>query len=314
MPPSIQSALLKVLREYPAAALGPFRGSPLADYIRNDLPSTLKRYCEDNDKYIWQGGPGQGVWAKAPWTAVFDVLVTDSVQSGYYPVYLFREDMSGVYLSLNQGITEIRDKYKSKAKDALQVRAADFLAQVGGTPAGFEKGYLDLRSSSSSNLSAYYSAGNICSKFYPAEQLPEEASLVADLRAILAVYELLSYNETVPVGSGLAEDDEHGIWIEDLRAFRQHKRIERNARLSKEAKRIQGYTCKLCGFNFKDTYGDIGNQYIEAHHLIPISELKGKRVLMDPAKDFAVLCANCHRMVHRCESPHDMNGFKERYL
>ena len=45
-----------------------------------------------------------------------------------------------------------------------------------------------------------------------------------------------------------------------------------------------------------------------------ISELKGKRVLMDPAKDFAVLCANCHRMVHRCESPHDMNGFKERYL
>jgi 5-methylcytosine-specific restriction protein A len=314
MPSSIQAALLKVLREYPAATAGPFGGNPLADYIRNDLPAALRQYYAHDDRYIWQGGPGQGVWARAPWVAVFDVLVTDSVQSGYYPVYLFREDMSGVYLSLNQGVTEIRGKYKSKAKDALQVRAADFLAQVGGAPSGFEKGCLDLRSSASSNLSAYYGAGNIFSKFYPVDQLPEDAALAADLRSILSAYELLSYNETVPAGSGLEEDDERGVWIEDLRAFRQHKRIERNARLSKEAKKIQGYSCKLCGFNFKETYGEIGNQYIEAHHLTPVSELKGKRVLLDPAKDFAVLCANCHRMVHRCESPHDMAGFKEQFL
>ncbi len=246
---------------------------------------------------------------------MFDVLVTDSVQSGYYPVYLFREDLTGVYLSLNQGVTEIREKYRSKAKDALQTKAADFLAQLGSLPEGFEKGVIDLRPSGSQNLSAYYQSGSICAKFYPSDSMPQESELIADFHAILATYDLLSYNETVPIGSGLQEEDEKsGALLEDLRKFRQHKRIERNARLAKEAKRILGYTCSLCGFNFEKTYGDIGHNYIEAHHLTPISELKGKKVLLDPAKDFAVLCANCHRMIHRCDAPHDVAGFKDKYI
>ncbi|PYV67290.1 MAG: hypothetical protein DMG96_39745 [Acidobacteria bacterium] len=32
---------------------------------------------------------------------MFDPLVTDSAERGYYPVYLFREDFSGLYFSLN---------------------------------------------------------------------------------------------------------------------------------------------------------------------------------------------------------------------
>jgi hypothetical protein len=43
----------------------------------------------------------------------------------------------------------------------------------------------------------------------------------------------------------------------------------------------------------------------------PISELKGQRVSLDPAHDFAVLCANCHRMIHRFEHPEDIEAFRK---
>jgi predicted HNH restriction endonuclease len=35
-------------------------------------------------------------------------------------------------------------------------------------------------------------------------------------------------------------------------------------------------------------------------------------VTYDVAADFAVLCANCHRMIHRTEDPSDLETFKKR--
>jgi 5-methylcytosine-specific restriction enzyme A len=51
------------------------------------------------------------------------------------------------------------------------------------------------------------------------------------------------------------------------------------------------------------TYGEIGAGYIEAHHLTPFSELKGRPTQLDPKTDFAVLCPNCHRMLHKKSPP-----------
>jgi MrcB-like, N-terminal domain len=49
---------------------------------------------------------GQGNCAKVPWIAFLDARETDSTQRGVYPVYLFREDASGFYLVLGQGVTD----------------------------------------------------------------------------------------------------------------------------------------------------------------------------------------------------------------
>ena len=50
----------------------------------------------------------------------------------------------------------------------------------------------------------------------------------------------------------------------------------------------------------RDMHAEFGKEYIEAHHLIPLSSLpEGQTVSMDPREDFAVLCSNCHRIVHR---------------
>lgn len=76
------------------------------------------------------------------------------------------------------------------------------------------------------------------------------------------------------------------------------KKYERNKLLRDEALRFHGFTCVVCNFNFKDFYGDLGKDFIEVHHIVPISENQTK-VSVNSQTDLTVLCANCHRMIHR---------------
>lgn len=75
------------------------------------------------------------------------------------------------------------------------------------------------------------------------------------------------------------------------------KRYERISKYRDEAIAHHGKACMACKFNFAQSYGTLGDGYIEVHHAIPLSE-KRKRTT-DPKRDLIVLCANCHRMVHR---------------
>ena len=73
-------------------------------------------------------------------------------------------------------------------------------------------------------------------------------------------------------------------------------RYERDPQKREEAIKIHGTRCMVCGFSFEETYGKLGKDYIEVHHIRPIST--GTRNT-DPAKDLVCLCSNCHRMIHR---------------
>ena len=73
-------------------------------------------------------------------------------------------------------------------------------------------------------------------------------------------------------------------------------RYERNSALRSEAIRIHGTDCMICGFSFEDKYGDIGKNFIEVHHIYPVSA--GKREC-NPETDLVCVCSNCHRMIHR---------------
>lgn len=55
--------------------------------------------------------------------------------------------------------------------------------------------------------------------------------------------------------------------------------------------------CEVCGFDFQNIYGAIGEGFAECHHLRPVSELQsGDKTKLN---DLSILCANCHRMIHR---------------
>ena len=73
---------------------------------------------------------------------------------------------------------------------------------------------------------------------------------------------------------------------------------ERKPELRAAAIRIHGTTCMACGFNFKDKYGEHGKDFIEVHHIIPVSH-NSEEKLVNPKTDMEVVCSNCHRMIHR---------------
>lgn len=63
-----------------------------------------------------------------------------------------------------------------------------------------------------------------------------------------------------------------------------------------------GYKCQVCGFDFEEAYGELGKNFIEIHHIVPLSKIK-KIHKVNPKKDLIPLCANCHAMIHRMKDP-----------
>jgi 5-methylcytosine-specific restriction protein A len=309
---SIHAALSLLLEEYAQARSQAFAKNAMADMLRVDIPKEIAEAVANDARYEVDGSPGKGNWADVPWVAVLDRLVTETAQQGYYLVYLANEDCSGVYLSLNQGVTTVRQQYGVSTKKALATRAKDFLARLGALAKGLTCGPIDL--GVKRGLGADYQQGSICSVFYTRDNLPTEEALNADLQRFLGLYRHLVENESSLYLRADTEDDEGGLEPEKLKRLREHKRIERNRKLAAKVKRLQGYTCKACGFNFEKAYGAIGADFIEAHHLTPLSELRGDVVLLDPKRDFSVLCSNCHRMIHRSEFVNRVEEFRAKYV
>ncbi|WP_286950279.1 HNH endonuclease [Exiguobacterium sp. UBA4551] len=95
-----------------------------------------------------------------------------------------------------------------------------------------------------------------------------------------------------------AEKIEDGYGIEGKSQEYYGKRYERNAKNRMLAIREHGLSCKACSFNFEEVYGERGKDFIEVHHVQPLSTLK-KAKKMNPKTDLIPLCSNCHRMIHR---------------
>lgn len=75
-------------------------------------------------------------------------------------------------------------------------------------------------------------------------------------------------------------------------------RYERNRAARAACIAANGDVCLACGFDFRQVYGQMGDGYVQVHHVVPISQI-GKRYTLDPVNDLVPLCANCHVMAHR---------------
>ena len=130
---------------------------------------------------------------------------------------------------------------------------------------------------------------------------------------IVAAYRALTFRGGLDPSAEADEEDLPQVArsLIELRRYKMHRRIERNPKAAKEAKKYHGVRCQGCSLQFNERYGELGDGFIEAHHLRPIASLEeGTAVSYDVAKDFAVLCPNCHRMIHRTADPSDLEGFR----
>ncbi|WP_426154052.1 HNH endonuclease [Pseudomonas sp. DC3000-4b1] len=86
-------------------------------------------------------------------------------------------------------------------------------------------------------------------------------------------------------------------------ATKVHLRRERSHRLRKEviAKRMKqgNLVCDLCGYDGESINPMLRDSLFECHHIIPLSLIGETQT---KARDIALLCANCHRLLHRAIS------------
>jgi hypothetical protein len=100
------------------------------------------------------------------------------------------------------------------------------------------------------------------------------------------------------------DEEWEGFEGEQRIQFVLHRRRERLLRRKKlaDARRLNNgrLICEVpnCGFDFVKRYGELGDGYAQVHHLSPLSNAPdaGHSVTL---KDLAVVCANCHAMIHR---------------
>lgn len=81
----------------------------------------------------------------------------------------------------------------------------------------------------------------------------------------------------------------------------RHLRRERDPRLRRRklaavAREGRPLSCEACGFDFGKEYGPRGDGYIEVHHVVPLHAAGESETKLS---DLALLCSNCHRVIHR---------------
>ena len=102
----------------------------------------------------------------------------------------------------------------------------------------------------------------------------------------------------------IAEQDEDADFAEAEEGrilTRLHRSRERSPELVARKKastlKVHGrLQCEACSFDFEAQYGLRGSGFIEAHHTKPLHALSpGDKTRLE---DLALLCSNCHRMIH----------------
>jgi hypothetical protein len=118
-----------------------------------------------------------------------------------------------------------------------------------------------------------------------------------DAAGVLYFREVEAPSPAVPDLELLEHDREEG-----RRRLVLHFVIERSRRLvtqkRAEVRRLHGYLrCEACGLTESELPNSIGEACFEAHHKTRLSGLSAPKTTR--LEDIAMLCANCHRMIHR---------------
>jgi hypothetical protein len=159
----------------------------LFNQIRSSLEQLPSIRAHPNVRVSWSLGAGN--WNKIPWIALADDRETSSTQRGRYGVFLFPEDMSGVYLTLNQGVTDVIEELgRPKGRQLLRDRAQEIraLARDRLLPRFNLDDGIDLHTEGA--LGQDYEASTIAYRLYKRGEIPDDATIDQDLAVLLDAY------------------------------------------------------------------------------------------------------------------------------
>ena len=197
----LYGALTRVVNEYQKASEKPLTGNSLARFIRKDLPEAFfETGLVNAADHRVVGSAGQGTWATIPWLCIFDRSITTTAQEGVYIVYLLSKDTDRLYLTFNQGCTNLRKAHSKRETIQLMRQEADRVIKRIDSR-GFRTDEDINLGEGLTELGELYQKGTIFYKEYRKGNLPEESVLRADLSKMLDIYADYAHPHTTVVQS-----------------------------------------------------------------------------------------------------------------
>lgn len=329
-----------------ATLKGKARNSNTADQLslRKALPDFFESILVNLGRqrnFKVEGSFGNGVIASIPWVSIFNRNITESAQNGYYIVLLFSEDMGSCYLSLNQGFTSFEKQYSRKfALQKIKEAAAHAISYLASDS---EALFGAINLSATGHLGQGYEQGAVKSYCYKLANLPTPTELTQHLKILLHDYDVLisvaggSLKSLAPINeaqyqqsvlekanskslrkkSGFKEQS-GGLPIPEKSMGGRGRAHTRNPFVAAYALELAMFKCEIDSQHQTFTSSAKRLPYIEAHHLIPMSQQGTFPVSLDVSANIVALCPNCHRLLHHGRVKDKMNNlqklFKERKL
>lgn len=154
--------------------------------IVDRIPSLLAIYL-DSDNYLYKGSCGKGSKSNCPYVMIANKFVTSSPQEGFYVDIIFKSDMSGFYIAIDQSIVSIRDRYGNKKAQELSIKCSDYFRSLITNDYGFKEVSIiaDVRKGS---LEEGYRNSKVLGKYYEKGKYSNE-ELLSDIQNLVKVYD-----------------------------------------------------------------------------------------------------------------------------
>lgn len=211
----LRAGIQRILDEYGSARSGPF-GSDAEiwtafEELNDAFDATVPVSARPTVSARWSAGRGN--WSRVPWISFLDARETRTTQRGVYPVLLFREDLSGAYLTLAQGVTEPAKLGRAAMVAHLESVAFEVRRQSPELEAaGFRlDSWVDLKTSA--NLGRNYEHSVIAHKLYASGLLPQDDEIVRDLEAVLIADDRYIENKPAARPTSTASDQPNAFLI-----------------------------------------------------------------------------------------------------
>jgi hypothetical protein len=149
-----------------------------------ELPKAFNDLIKRKDVYV-KGTEGIGNRTDYPWVCLMNRNLTTSPQESIYIAYLFRRDMKGFYITLNQGITFFEDNYKKDKYDYAEKVSNYFKDEI--EEPYFSKTSIQL-GGQRGDKGYGYEKTTIISKYYPAQNFNDEL-IKSDLIEMFKIYD-----------------------------------------------------------------------------------------------------------------------------
>ena len=289
---------------------------PTSIILSKKLPSYFKQQLlNESKRYTIKGSYGMGSYTEIPWVAIYDKEVTNSAEHGYYIVLLFKADMSGCYLSLNQGYTQYSKLFKGeKRKQQELIKTASKARGLLSNIEGSIDTELDL--SSNADKAMGYGAGNIFGFYFSLTSKINESKFNKSLQQLLSSYaelkELIGkdilninnilteeeYQETVHLEKTMELSSGPIPKSEPAKSENGGPQWLRNPKIAANALKKAKYRCSLNFEHITFVSNKTKNNFVEAHHLIPMQYQKFHEFCLDVPENIVSLCPNCHRAIH----------------